>query len=107
MAATASAVLRTGGLSDRTVVLGIDRLILYVSASAFEDGLFEHSGMSTQEIAEYFDDVHAFYACSRLSASRSLRQSARSWPGTTETSASSSASTCWSQDLEAVDRERR
>jgi AcrR family transcriptional regulator len=59
---TLVAVLRAGGLSDRTVVLGIDQLILYVSASAFEAGLFEHSGMSTQEIAEYFDDVHAFYA---------------------------------------------
>jgi AcrR family transcriptional regulator len=55
-------VLRAGGLSDRTVGLGIDQLILYVSASAFEDGLFEQSGMTQQEIDDYFDDVHAFIA---------------------------------------------
>jgi AcrR family transcriptional regulator len=53
-------VMRAGGLSDRTTALGIDQLILHVSASAFEAGLFEHGGMSSEEIAEYFSDIHAF-----------------------------------------------
>ena len=33
------AVLRAGGLSDRVIALGLDQLVLYVSAFAFETGL--------------------------------------------------------------------
>jgi AcrR family transcriptional regulator len=55
------AVMRAGRLSDRVVALGLDQLLLFVSASAFEDSLYEHSGMSPEEIAGYFDEVHAFY----------------------------------------------
>jgi AcrR family transcriptional regulator len=55
------ATLRTGGLSDRVVAIGLDQLILYVSACAFEDGLLKQAGMRPEEVAQYFADVHAFY----------------------------------------------
>ena len=35
-----TAVLRAGGLTDRVVALGFDQLVLYVSASAYEAGLY-------------------------------------------------------------------
>jgi AcrR family transcriptional regulator len=57
-----AAILRAGGLSDRTVALGLDQLVLYVCACAFERGLFEHSGMTQEEIDEYFADIDRFYA---------------------------------------------
>jgi AcrR family transcriptional regulator len=56
-----AAVLRAGGLSDRTVALGLDQLLLYVCACAFEQGLFAHSGMTQEEIDEYFAEIHRFY----------------------------------------------
>jgi hypothetical protein len=37
--------MRCGGLSDHVIALGIDQLILYVSASAFEAGMLERSGI--------------------------------------------------------------
>jgi hypothetical protein len=55
------ATLRPGGLTDRVVALGLDRLIHYVSAFAFEDGLLKQTGMDPQEVQRYFDEVHAFY----------------------------------------------
>jgi AcrR family transcriptional regulator len=55
-------VLRAGGLSDRTVALGLDQLLLYVCACAFERGLLEHSGMTQAEIDEYFAEIDRFYA---------------------------------------------
>jgi AcrR family transcriptional regulator len=55
------AVLRAGGLSDRVVALGLDQLILYVSACAFEAGLYQQALTSEQELQRYFDEVHAFY----------------------------------------------
>jgi AcrR family transcriptional regulator len=55
------AVLRAGGLTDRVVALGLDQLTLCVTAAAFEAGLYERNGMTTEEIAHYFDDVHDFY----------------------------------------------
>jgi AcrR family transcriptional regulator len=57
-----AAVLKAGGLSDRTVALGLDQLLLYVCACAFERGLFEHSGMTQEEIDEYFAEIDRFYA---------------------------------------------
>jgi TetR/AcrR family transcriptional regulator, tetracycline repressor protein len=57
-----AAVLRAGGLSDRTVALGLDQLLLYVCACAFERGLFEHSGMTQDEVDEYFADIDRFYS---------------------------------------------
>ena len=57
-----AAVLRVGGLSDRTVALGLDQLLLYVCACAFEQGLFEHSGMTQAEIEDYFAEINDFYA---------------------------------------------
>ncbi len=53
--------LRMGGLTDRVVALGLDQLILYVSACAFEDGLLKQSGMDPAEVRRYFDEVHAFF----------------------------------------------
>ena len=54
--------MRAGGLSDLVVALGVDQLILYVSACAFEAGLYEHSGMTEADIHRYWDEVHDFYA---------------------------------------------
>jgi AcrR family transcriptional regulator len=67
-AETLVALLRLGGLSDRVIALGLDQLILYVSADAFETGLMEHGGMSPENVQRYFEDVHAFYM--RLPADR-------------------------------------
>jgi AcrR family transcriptional regulator len=67
-AETLVATLRSGGLSDRAVALGLDQLTLYVAADAFEEGLMEHSGMTPADVQRYFDDVHAFYM--RLPADR-------------------------------------
>jgi hypothetical protein len=55
------ATLRAGGLTDRVVALGLDQLILYVSACAFEDGLLKQTGMDPEEVQRYFDEVHSFY----------------------------------------------
>jgi AcrR family transcriptional regulator len=62
------AVMRSGGLSDRVLALGLDQLLLYIAASAFEDSLYEHRGLTSEELARYFEDVHAFYQ--RLPADR-------------------------------------
>ena len=62
------AVLRAGGLSDYAVALGLDLLILYVSASAFEAGLMRQGDATDEDIQRYFDEVHSFYAA--LPASR-------------------------------------
>jgi AcrR family transcriptional regulator len=59
---TLAAVLRAGGLSNRTVALGLDQLLLYVCACAFERGLYEHSGMTREELEEYFAEIDRFYA---------------------------------------------
>jgi AcrR family transcriptional regulator len=55
------ATLRLGGLSDRVVALGLDQLILYVSACAFEDSLMEQSEMDPAEVRRYYEEVHTFY----------------------------------------------
>jgi AcrR family transcriptional regulator len=62
------AVMRAGGLSDRVLALGLDQLMLFVSASAFEDSLFEGRGMTPEEIVRYYEEVHGFYQ--RLPADR-------------------------------------
>lgn len=59
-AETLVALMRAGGLSDRVIGLGLDQLILYVSASAFERSLYEHGEMSSDEVEQYFDQVHVF-----------------------------------------------
>jgi AcrR family transcriptional regulator len=56
-----TAVMRAGGLSDRVIALGLDQLMLYVEASAFEDSLYDARGLTPEELAQYFDDVHTFY----------------------------------------------
>jgi hypothetical protein len=55
-------VMRAGGLSDHVIALGLDQLILYVAASAFEQSLYEHGDMSAEEVEQYFEEVHAFYS---------------------------------------------
>jgi AcrR family transcriptional regulator len=61
-AETLAATLRAGGLPDRVIALGIDQLMLYVSACAFEAGLFQRGGLSPEQLERYFADAHAFYA---------------------------------------------
>jgi TetR/AcrR family tetracycline transcriptional repressor len=53
-------VLRAGGLSDRVIALGFDQLVLYVSAFAYEAGLYRRADPA--EVERYFAGVHAFYA---------------------------------------------
>jgi AcrR family transcriptional regulator len=56
-----AAILHAGGLPDRIVALGLDQLLLFVCADAFEDGILESTGMTSDEIGLYYRDVHAFY----------------------------------------------
>ena len=49
-------------MSDQVIALGLDQLILYVAASAFEQSLYEHGEMSTEEVEQYFEEVHDFYS---------------------------------------------
>jgi AcrR family transcriptional regulator len=53
-------MLRAGGLSDRVIALGFDQLALYVSAFAYEAGLYRKADPA--ELQRYFAGVHAFYA---------------------------------------------
>jgi AcrR family transcriptional regulator len=55
------AVMRAGGLSDRVLALGLDQLLMFTAACAFEDSLYEARGLTPDELARYFEDVHAFY----------------------------------------------
>jgi AcrR family transcriptional regulator len=53
-------VLRAGGLSSRVIALGFDQLVLYVSASAYEAGLYRKADPA--ELERYFAGAHAFYS---------------------------------------------
>jgi AcrR family transcriptional regulator len=53
-------VLRAGGLTDRVVALGFDQLVLYVSASAYEAGLYRKTDPA--ELQRYWAGIRAFYA---------------------------------------------
>lgn len=55
-------VMRAGGLSDRVIALGLDQLILYVAAHAFERSLYEYGAMSSEEVEQYFEEVHEFFS---------------------------------------------
>lgn len=56
------ATLRSGGLSNRAIALGFDQLALYVCAYAFEESLFTNVGMTAEEVAQYRQQVDAFFA---------------------------------------------
>jgi AcrR family transcriptional regulator len=56
-----AAILRAGGLSDEIVAMGLDQLLLFVCADAFEEGILEGAGMTPEEITHYYHDVRAFY----------------------------------------------
>jgi Tetracyclin repressor-like, C-terminal domain len=53
-------VMRAGGLAPRVIALGFDQLILYVSAAAYETGLYRKADPA--EIERYFTGVHPFFA---------------------------------------------
>ena len=53
-------VLRAGSLSNRVIALGFDQLVLYVSAAAYEAGLYRKADPA--ELERYFAGAHAFYA---------------------------------------------
>jgi len=53
-------VMRAGGLSDRAIGLGLDAIMLYVCAAAFEDSMFDKT-MSPEEFRAYHDSVHDFF----------------------------------------------
>jgi AcrR family transcriptional regulator len=59
---TLAAVMAAGGLEPSIIALGSDQMFLYVCAFAFEQGLYVNSDRSPAEIAEYFDNVHHFFA---------------------------------------------
>jgi AcrR family transcriptional regulator len=59
---TLAAVMSAGGLTDRVVALGLDQLLLYACATAFEDGVFTRSGMTAEEEDRYRADIDLFYA---------------------------------------------
>jgi AcrR family transcriptional regulator len=56
-----AALLRAGGLRDEIVALGLDQLLLFVCADAFEEGILAGTGMTAEEITRYYHDVHVFY----------------------------------------------
>ena len=55
-------VMRAGGLSERVIALGLDQLILYVAAHAFERSMYEYGEMSSEELEQYFEEVHDFFS---------------------------------------------
>ena len=57
-----AALMRAGGLSDRVVALGLDQLLLYVAAHAFERSMYEHGDMTGEDLEQYFEEVHSFFS---------------------------------------------
>jgi AcrR family transcriptional regulator len=55
------ATMRAGGISDQAIALGLDAVMLYVCASAFEDSMFDRT-MSPEELRAYHESVHEFFA---------------------------------------------
>jgi AcrR family transcriptional regulator len=53
-------LMSLGGLTERVAAFGIDQLALFVCATAFEDGILERSGMSPEDEARYWADLHGF-----------------------------------------------
>lgn len=60
-AETMAGIMRAGGMPDYVVALGLDQLALYVSATAFEDGLYRN-GMPEEEMLRYYERVHQYFA---------------------------------------------
>jgi AcrR family transcriptional regulator len=56
------ALLKAGGLPDRVIGLAADLLALYIVAGVFEESLYERRGLGDDEMAEYADKIHQFYA---------------------------------------------
>jgi AcrR family transcriptional regulator len=55
------ATLRAGGLDERAVALGMDQLVLYVCADAFEESVLVDAGMDPHAVAAYHAQVHTFF----------------------------------------------
>jgi AcrR family transcriptional regulator len=55
-------ILRSGGLSDPVIAYGVDTLALYISATAFEQGIDMDRRLSgTGTIEERFDQLNGYY----------------------------------------------
>jgi AcrR family transcriptional regulator len=55
------AVLRAGGLSDRTVGLALDLVALYIGAVAYEDSLDDRAGLSPEQWEEFAASLRNYF----------------------------------------------
>ena len=56
------ALLHAGGLPPKVIGLAADLLALYIVAGVFEESLFEKRGMNEDQIGQYVQQIHDFYA---------------------------------------------
>jgi Tetracyclin repressor-like, C-terminal domain len=54
------ALLRGGGLSNRTAAFGIDLLSLYVSATGVEDTIYLEQGLTEESVGERFAQMRGY-----------------------------------------------
>ena len=55
-------LLKAGGLPNRVIGLAADLLALYIIAGVFEESLYERRGFTDENMAQYAQEIHAFYA---------------------------------------------
>jgi AcrR family transcriptional regulator len=55
------AVMRAGGLSDRTIGLGVDLLALYIGAIAYEESLESMGEVDPEQIAAFVAELRGYF----------------------------------------------
>ena len=55
-------LLKAGGLPNRVIGLAADLLALYIIAGVFEESLYERRGFTDENMAQYAQEIQAFYA---------------------------------------------